>query len=56
MIDLIPAPLQRLAVWAADRCVGGGWSPTLSLLGLAPTLRWAWSGELKDLRRVGAKA
>lgn len=41
--------LRRAAALGMDRLVGGGWSPSLTAIGLAPTWRWVWTGNGRDL-------
>jgi hypothetical protein len=53
MGPVVTARLQRFAVYLCDRAVGGGWSPSLNVMGLCPTLRWCWTGSRDDLARVG---
>lgn len=46
--------LRRFVLWLLTRAFGP-WSPSMSVLGAAPTLAWVWSGRhahLADLRTL----
>jgi hypothetical protein len=42
---------ERFAAWIAYALLGGYGSPSLAFEGLAPTLRWVWTGRDEDARK-----
>jgi hypothetical protein len=40
------ARLRRFIVW----CLGAGWSASMSMRCIAPTLRWVWTGDAVHAR------
>jgi hypothetical protein len=41
--------IARLFQWAHFRATGDIWSPSMRMLCMRPTLRWAWTGRDRDV-------
>lgn len=45
--------MSRLFQWGFYRATGDIWSPSMGVMGLAPTPLWVWTGSDVDALRVG---